>query len=225
MNRPKCRWAEAVKNATKNQKQRFKCKQCGCNYTQSTSARIPLENRVKVIKLYLEGVRFRGIERLTGIHLTTVIKWVKNLALVFERSRPELSEQVMTVELDKMWHFIQKNTKMLGLAGVGQVAETLLWLQLGRRNTQTGKQLWQQLNLFENALVCTDYYSAYQSIVPFEQHVVTKAETWCVESLNGRIRHYLIRFRRKTSCYSKALHMVQATLTLFFTSEWEAYLY
>ena len=74
------------------------------------------------------------------------------------------------------------------------------------------------------SLVCTDYYPAYQNIVPFEQHVVTKAETWGVESLNSRIRHYLARFRRKTFCYSKALHMVQATLTLFFTPDWETYL-
>jgi transposase-like protein len=114
MNCPKCQCAEAVKNGTKNQKQRYKCKLCGCNYTQSSTARIPLESRVKAIKLYLEGVGFRGIERLTGIHHTTVIKWVKNLALVIERLRPELSEQVMTVELDEMWHFIQKKHKNAG---------------------------------------------------------------------------------------------------------------
>ena len=66
-------------------------------------------------------------------------------------------------------------------------------LQLGRRNIQTGQQLWQQLNVFETSRVCTDYYPAYQSIVPVEQHIVTKAETWGVESLNSRIRHYLGR--------------------------------
>lgn len=97
-------------------------------------------------------------------------------------------------------------------------------VQLGRRNVQTGKKLWQQLNLFETALVCTDYYPVYSGIVPKQQHVVTKAETWGVEALNSRIRHYLARFRRKTFCYSKALHMVQATLTLFFTPSWESYL-
>ena len=88
-------------------------------------------------------------------------------------------------------------------------------VQLGQRNIQTGQKLWQQLQLFEIKQACTDYYPAYGQIVPPDLHVVTKAKTWGVESLNSRIRHYLARFRRKTFCYSKAIHMVQATLTLF----------
>jgi transposase len=114
MNCPKCHCAEAVKNGTMRQKQRYKCKQCGCNYTRSTTHRIPLETRVKAIKLYLEGVGFRGIERLTHIHHTTVMKWVKNLADEIETLRPEIAGQVKTVELDEMWHFIQKKHKNAG---------------------------------------------------------------------------------------------------------------
>ncbi len=96
--------------------------------------------------------------------------------------------------------------------------------KLGRRNALTGEGLFKQLSLFEESVVCTDYYPAYEAFIPKHQHVITKAETWGVESLNSRIRHYLARFRRKTFCYSKALHMVQATLTLFFTNDWQAYL-
>ena len=55
-------------------------------------------------------------------------------------------------------------------------------------------------------------------------HVETKAETSAIEGLNSRIRHYLARFRRKTFCYSKAIAMVQATLTVFFTPNWPTYL-
>ena len=97
-------------------------------------------------------------------------------------------------------------------------------MQLGRRNAKTGEGLWHQLNLFEESWVCTDDFPAYATFVPEHQHVVTKAETWGVESLNSRVRHFLARFRRKTFCYSKALHMVQATLVLFFTPDWQAYL-
>jgi hypothetical protein len=62
----------------------------------------------------LEGVGFRGIERLTGIPHSTLILWVKNLGAEIERLRPELTEQVMTVELDEMWHFIKKKHKNVG---------------------------------------------------------------------------------------------------------------
>jgi len=100
-----------------------------------------------------------------------------------------------------------------------------LGVQLGSRNVKTGQKLWEQLSLFEIEQVCSDYYPAYAAVVDHPNHIVTKAETWGIESLNSRIRHYLARFRRQTFCYSKALHMVQATLILFFTPDWKAYLY
>ena len=114
MHCPKCRCAEAVKNGTMRQKQRYKCKACGCNYTQSTLSRTPVSQKIEALKLYLEGVGFRGIERLTGIHHTTVIKWVKHLAFEIERLRPEIGEHVVNVEMDELWHFIQKKHKNAG---------------------------------------------------------------------------------------------------------------
>ena len=98
-------------------------------------------------------------------------------------------------------------------------------IQLGHRDTQTGQQLWKQLDLFEVKKACTDHYSVYNRIVPETLHVQTKAETYSIEGLNSRIRHYLARFHRKTFCYSKAWHMVQATLVIFFTENWIDYLY
>jgi len=79
--------------------------------------------------------------------------------------------------------------------------------------------------MFDLTHVCTDYYPAYRQIVPESMHVETKSETAAIEGLNSRIRHYLARFHRKTFCYSKAIHMVKATLTVFFTENWIKYLF
>ena len=98
-------------------------------------------------------------------------------------------------------------------------------VELGRRDTATCKGLWAQLEMFDLEHVCTDYYSPYEKIVPEHLHIQGKAETAAVEGLNSRIRHFLARFRRKTFCYSKAIHMVKATLTVFFTDNWSEYLY
>ena len=46
--------------------------------------------------------------------------------------------------------------------------------------------------------------------------IQSKAETHIIESQNGRVRHYLARFKRKTLCYSKSIAMVHLTLLLFF---------
>ena len=98
-------------------------------------------------------------------------------------------------------------------------------VELGRRDAGTGRKLWHQLELFDIKHVCSDHYPAYKQIVPPHLHVVSKAETCAIEGLNSRIRHYLARFRRKTFCYSKAAHMVKASLVIFFEPDWKEYLY
>ncbi len=111
-----------------NQKQRYKCKHCGCNDTQSTRYRIPIEKRIAVIKLYLEGVGFRGIERVTGVSHNTVIKWIRQFAKEIERLTPEVEHQVVEVEVYEMWHFIQKKLKNAGcgLRGIENVTDVLV---------------------------------------------------------------------------------------------------
>ena len=116
MNCPKCRSTKRTKNGIVREKQRYKCLSCGCNYTVSSLSRTPIEKRIKCIHLYLEGVGFRGISRLTGVPHTTVMRWVHKLGDDIERFRPQTDEveQVSVMELDEMWHFVQKKSKNAG---------------------------------------------------------------------------------------------------------------
>ena len=113
---PKCRSFSHIKSGIVRNKQRYKCKDCGCNYTQSTLSRTPLDTRTYCIRLYLEGVGFRGISRLTGVAHTTVMRWVKKLGDDIERFREDTGEiePVSVMELDEMWHFVQKKQTNVG---------------------------------------------------------------------------------------------------------------
>lgn len=113
---PHCRSAVRTKNGKVKGKQRYKCKDCGCNYTVSSLSRTPIEQRIKCIRLYLEGVGFRGISRLTGVPHTTVMRWVQKLGDDIERFRPQADEvePVSVMELDEMWHFVQKKRTNAG---------------------------------------------------------------------------------------------------------------
>ncbi len=114
MHCPKCYSESKVKNGIIKDIQRYKCRECGCNYTKSSRFRIDVEQRAYAIKLYLEGVGFRGIERLTGISNVTVMRWVRALGDKIERERPEEQGEVAIMELDEMWHFIGKKNKNAG---------------------------------------------------------------------------------------------------------------
>ncbi len=62
--------------------------------------------------------------------------------------------------------------------------------------------------------IASDYWKAYESIIPRGKHLQTKAETFTVEGYNSLFRHFLARMRRKTKCYSKKVEMLKLSVHL-----------
>ena len=63
-------------------------------------------------------------------------------------------------------------------------------------------------------MIASDYWKAYEDIVPPEKHIQSKAETFTVEGYNSLFRHFLARMRRKSKCYSKSIKMLQFSILL-----------
>ena len=63
---PKCGQKEKVKNGFMRGKQRYKRKNCRCNYAGGRNG-YPEDIKQNVIKYYLEGNRFRRIEILLHV--------------------------------------------------------------------------------------------------------------------------------------------------------------
>lgn len=63
------------------------------------------------LNLYVNGLGFRAIERVTDVHHTTVIHWVKQLGTQLDDA-PEAPEIPQVGELDELETFVgSKNTK------------------------------------------------------------------------------------------------------------------
>lgn len=60
----------------------------------------------------------------------------------------------------------------------------------------------------------TDHYQPYNSFIPDERHIRSKAETFTVEGYNSLFRHYLARMRRKSKCYTKSQKMLEYSIRL-----------
>ena len=69
---------------------------------------------------------------------------------------------------------------------------------------------------FKINILCTDGNFTYKKIKISNKHVISKSETCLAESKNSIIRRRLARFHRKTSCYSKSIDMLSASLLLLF---------
>ena len=75
---PNCNSPETIKNGRRKERQSYKCKQCGRQFLESYRPwRYSDDVRRLCIKMYLNGMGLRGIERVTEIHHTTVMNWIR----------------------------------------------------------------------------------------------------------------------------------------------------
>ena len=79
MHCPKCLSTSYVKNGLIKEKQRYKCKKCSCNFSQSYMRGASLETKLLALKLYLEGQGFRSIGRILKVHNGTVLNWIRSM--------------------------------------------------------------------------------------------------------------------------------------------------
>jgi len=100
----KCGCEKSVKNGRHLGRQRYKCSECGFQFTQEKPRGKDVEIKCLSIILYVNGLSFRAIAKIVNVSHKAVFDWVKNFGLeTYEKPRP--SEQVV-IELDEMWHFL-----------------------------------------------------------------------------------------------------------------------
>ena len=75
---PQCHSTQTAKNGHRRGRQCYKCKQCGRQFLESYRPwRYSDEVKQLCIKMYLNGMGLRGIERVTEIHHTTIMHWIR----------------------------------------------------------------------------------------------------------------------------------------------------
>jgi transposase-like protein len=98
-----CASTEVRKNGKRRGKQNHICTACGRQLIEEYDPPkgYSEETKQNCLRLYVNGMGFRGIERCTGGHHTTVIHWVKQLGGQLPDA-PEESEIPEVGELDEL---------------------------------------------------------------------------------------------------------------------------
>ena len=119
LNCKKCGGNSYHKSGMMNKKQRYRCKSCGCFFTEG-DARVKYndDEHFLAITLFRKGLSLRSIAEIVGTNNVTILNWVRNVgAYVKERviSQPiEISESLDVIEIDEMWHYVKKNSEKYG---------------------------------------------------------------------------------------------------------------
>jgi len=107
----KCQSLRYVKSGHTRGFQRYKCKECGCQFTDTKRRGINPALKSFAIVLYAYcGVSMGKIARLCKVSTVAVLKWVRAAALEVQPINSVSESDI--VMIDEVWHFVNgKKTK------------------------------------------------------------------------------------------------------------------
>src|SRR5215208_2120340 len=125
----RCGSGEHVKNGLMRGKQRYRCKACGLNFTDTPPRGMPLRVKVTAVLLYLSGLSMNRTAKLLGVSTPSVMTWIEQFAKDHaQKSEPE--GRALVIELDEMWHYLKKPERqswlavdLLGVAWGGEIGD------------------------------------------------------------------------------------------------------
>ncbi|WP_315786134.1 IS1 family transposase [Fischerella sp. JS2] len=212
---PRCGSCHNRKNGKKRGKQNHICCDCGRQFIDVYKPPRGYSDEIKqeCLKMYVNGMGFRGIERVKNVHHTTIIHWVKRVGTQLADT-PNSKEIPQVGELDELETFIGSKNKIWLWTAVNHFTQGILAWVLGDRSSTTFQQLWNIVQCWQSYFYVTDGYPVYPCFVPDGDQIVSKTYMTRVENENTRLRHYLARLHRKTLCYSKTEEMLRYSVRL-----------
>jgi transposase-like protein len=130
-----CGSSDLVKNGLSPEgAQKYKCKSCSGTY-RSCDNRLKhsMDKRIRVVKMYLEGIGIRSISRLEGVSGALIVYWIRHFwELISKELRrkpiPKELKEVQIMEIDELFTYYQKKVKepMCGLLWKGVETKLLI---------------------------------------------------------------------------------------------------
>ena len=109
----KCNSQYVVKAGKVNGNQRYKCKNCNCQFQPNKCHGRPEKLKRFAVLLYMLGLSMRAISKIVRTDVHAVYRWIRTFAeLHYDKPEP-LSSRVI-VELDEMWHYIKLKKTSFG---------------------------------------------------------------------------------------------------------------
>ena len=109
----KCGSDKFIKNGFVRGLQRYRCRECRCNFTYTKRRGIHPALRALSIVLYgMCGVSMYKIAKLLGVSDVAVLKWIRKEANLIEEVPSHAESKI--VMIDEMWHFVNGKKRKFG---------------------------------------------------------------------------------------------------------------
>ena len=118
----RCGGEEHTKNGFMRGKQRYRCKACGLNFTDTPPRGKPLALKVTAVLLYVSGLSMNRTAKLLGVSTPTVQDWLERFAQTYA-PKPEPEGRALVIELGEMGHYLKKRPTSSGSGRLGIVLQ------------------------------------------------------------------------------------------------------
>jgi hypothetical protein len=106
--------------------QRYLCKACGLNFTDTPARGKPLALKAAAVLLYVSGLSMNRTAKLLGVSTPTSQAWLEQVAQAYAQ-KPEPEGRAVVIELDEMWHDLKKSQTPSGSGRLGIVLQGGWW--------------------------------------------------------------------------------------------------
>jgi len=124
----KCGSEKSVKNGIVSGKQRYRCKECGCNYREGdgrSNEKVAARKALCILLYAMAKGSYRMMGKILGIDHTLIYRWIR--AFGESLPEPEVSGEIAQMEFDEMWHFVGSKKTSFGSSKLLTVAHGKLW--------------------------------------------------------------------------------------------------
>src|SRR4051812_21511020 len=119
----RCGSEEHVRNGFMKGLQRYRCKACGLNFTDTPPRGMPLRVKVTAVLLYLSGLSIKRTPKLLGVSTPSGMTRIEQVAAAYAQ-KPEAEGHAFVVVRDGMWHFQKKRPTTAGSGRRGIALQT-----------------------------------------------------------------------------------------------------
>ncbi|MDR6515931.1 IS1 family transposase [Chryseobacterium camelliae] len=211
-----CYCCSIIKNGTtKTGKQQYFCKNCRKRFIAFYTYQAYRDNiNALIIRFTKEGLGIRSTARLLSISTTTVLKRITAIA---DHMVPPKISFGQSYELDELRFFIGSKRNPMWLAYAFQkTTKQIVRFHVGKRTNKTLSHVIKTLIHSRPEKIYTDQLRNYQFLIPKAIHSTRRFGTNSIERSNLTIRTHLKRFNRRSICFTKSIHILNAVLKIYF---------
>ena len=111
---PACRGTALIRSGHACGRQRWRCKGCRPAVHPHHAARqAPAAIKQEAVSLYCTGLSMNAISKRLGVSAQSVMRWIKDHARR-HCPKPEPAGRATVVDIDEVWHFVQKRSANSG---------------------------------------------------------------------------------------------------------------